>query len=117
MSAFLAAIGVIIATSVGLASADSRSSKERSAAAGAAAAAKVVEAAKQPAPARAASSTSIATVAPAAAMQQQARTRRQLPFTGEPMLDRVLIAGAGLLLVGMLVQVAGQPLPARHPAR
>jgi hypothetical protein len=40
-----------------------------------------------------------------------------LPFTGEPSLDRILLFGAGLVLLGMLVQIAGQPLPARARSR
>ena len=37
----------------------------------------------------------------------------RLPLTGDVQVRWLLLGGAGLVLVGMLVQVAGQPLPAR----
>ncbi len=40
-----------------------------------------------------------------------------LPLTGDLQIRWFLLGGATLVLMGMLVQVAGQPLPARAPAR
>lgn len=40
-----------------------------------------------------------------------------LPLTGDVQVRWLLLGGAVLVLVGMLVQVAGQPLPARSHAR
>lgn len=37
----------------------------------------------------------------------------ELPFTGEPHLAPLVASGCLLLLLGMLVQIAAQPLPAR----
>lgn len=43
---------------------------------------------------------------------------RELPFSGPPVeVQRVLLGGALLVLVGMLVQAAGAPLPARAHTR
>lgn len=39
---------------------------------------------------------------------------RSLPFTDSVDMQRLLLAGSALLLLGMLVQVAGQPLPAQN---
>lgn len=41
----------------------------------------------------------------------------QLPMTGDASVQHVLLAGAVLVLIGMLVQIAGQPLPAHVVAR
>lgn len=139
LATFVTVLAVIIATSVGLASADTRAAAKRSAVRtkqshathvasstpanaptslvkssaksaddateGIADKADAVEeptpvaaAAANPAPRAAAGSTKTA----------------ELPFTGEPSLDRILLAGASLVLLGMLVQIAGQPLPARR---
>lgn len=43
--------------------------------------------------------------------------QRALPFTGEAEVRRLVLGGAIFVLLGMLVQVAGQPLPARSHAR
>jgi hypothetical protein len=45
------------------------------------------------------------------------RPRGSLPYTGAPEIDRLLLGGAMLVLLGMLVQIAGQPLPATARAR
>lgn len=61
---------------------------------------------------RAPGPTAVAGISDAPATSTPARTA-ELPFTGEPTVDRVLLAGALLVLTGMLVQIAGQPMPAR----
>lgn len=148
LAGFIAVLAIIIGTSVGLASADSRADARRDAARSTttaeptpAAAASVEREApatvtKQSAPAdakasdavpAAESSEPVETVAVAAAAESGAAPAATsapstasgaLPFTGEPSLDRYLLIGAALVLLGMLMQIAGQPLPAnRVPAR
>ena len=40
-----------------------------------------------------------------------------LPRTGEGDVSRIVLAGSLFVLLGMLVQIAGQPLPARARTR
>ncbi|MCW2924086.1 MAG: hypothetical protein JWM98_1490 [Thermoleophilia bacterium] len=57
-----------------------------------------------------------ATIAPAAAAAASPTTG-SLPLTGETRLQWPLLGGALLALTGMLLQIAGQPLPARARTR
>ena len=51
------------------------------------------------------------------ASPRAAAPRAQLPYTGDRLSLAVLLAGAGLVLLGMLVQIAGQPLPSAAASR
>lgn len=140
LACFVSVLAIIVATSVGLASADTRAQAQRETAvqadaspepAGAsrvepeseASAVDVAGRASDDAPgiAGAANATTPkddvqVPVAGATTAPSAARPAR-LPFTGEPSLDRFLVAGAALVLLGMLLQIAGQPLPDRARAR
>lgn len=77
--------------------------------------AKAAAVAAKPA-ARAAASSTSATTVPATVPARPRPSATALPFTGDPLAYRVLLAGAALILTGMLVQIAGEPLPARRRA-
>lgn len=53
----------------------------------------------------------------APAARSAARSGSPLPFTGGSLLARPILGGAVLVLLGMLLQIAGQPLPARVTRR
>lgn len=137
LAGFVAVLAIIVGTSVGLASAGTRGGDERAATRPTPAAVHTVvaregrpEAKPKPepgatatrenaAPAKAPAASEDAGVAvagvsdvPAAAAAPAPRARA-LPFTGALEVQRVLLAGASLVLLGMLVQIGGQPLPAR----
>lgn len=61
--------------------------------------------------------TASAAPAATAAPSSTTTTERALPLTGTIDSKLILLAGCALVLLGMLVQVAGQPLPARARAR
>ncbi|MBC7460279.1 MAG: hypothetical protein H7287_02855 [Thermoleophilia bacterium] len=119
LAGLAAVLAVIVGASVGLASSDTthpRSNRERAAMSSAAPAAAAtpniagaraaaVEVVAQPIP----SATAVADIAAPAA-------NRALPFTGDRTAPTLLLGGAALVLLGMLLQIAGQPLPAARTA-
>jgi hypothetical protein len=97
--AFVAVLATIVSTSVTLASADPADESQP------VVSGTTVESTPEP----------IAPVAAEPAPAEAAAPARSLPITGVLDVPRMLLLGSLLVLVGMLVQVAGQPLPARAP--
>lgn len=121
--AFVAVLALIVGTSVGLASADERSAAVR-------AKAPVAKSTIEKTSTKKTSTSEVAredhsaheaaTAEPAVSTGTAtgAVPQATLPFTGaDDHLSRILLGGALLMLVGMLVQIAGQPLPARAHVR
>lgn len=144
--AFVGVLALIIGTSVSLASADERSAPDvepASASAnvdltGSTSEADPVEPAtsENPAPARDARGadkqpepvaiveeldpiepTAVDSTTDVASANGVAPTGSSLPLTGDIQVRWLLLGGAGLVLLGMLVQIGGQPLPVRARAR
>jgi len=126
---FVAVLAMIVGTSVGLASADPSSSSSKPQRRAAAAAPVVDEAiaerdvepvAREATAATEADDEPVAVEATTAVAPESAAaaptTDAALPFTGPNDIDLMLLGGAVLVFLGMLVQIAGQPLPA-HAAR
>lgn len=127
---FVGVLALIVGTSVSLASADERSEPvqrattepAREAAAPKDDASPTVVAAEEVAAEEvagaAAEPDAVAVDATATAGTASGATpQAALPLTGDVQVRWLLLGGAVLVLVGMLVQVAGQPLPARSHAR
>ena len=127
--AFVAVLAIIIGTSVSLASGDPQERQAAVSATKPAAAtaqatpardstvAKVAERADAPAATPVTTSTKVepnaAEPATTSAAASAPTSTRSLPNTGDDDIARLLLAGAATMLLGMLVQIAGQPLPAR----
>lgn len=143
--AFIAVLAVIVGTSVGLASADTRPAERTPARPPSEQPTRDGSAARDLPPPRSAVTADgdsvansraardkVAATSDAAASSGAARTTPasraaraaaagagdELPFTGEPQVEHVLLGGSTLVLLGMLAQIAGQPLPAtrRQPS-
>lgn len=124
---FVAVLALIVGTSVSLASADERTAAPRKESSTPEA---VVERTAEPAkvestpvvareaakPVAEAPVKAAAEPAPVVTTQVTA-PQAALPLTGDVQVRWLMLGGALLVLVGMLVQVAGQPLPARAAAR
>lgn len=126
LAGFVSVLAIIVGTSVGLASADTRGAEQTAqprtttvtkVAQDAEPTEKVPAASEAARPvddttpaARAGADGAAGAVVPVAAAGTAAG---ELPLTGERAIEHVLLGGALLVLLGMLVQVAGQPLPAR----
>ncbi|MCW2971819.1 MAG: hypothetical protein JWN72_92 [Thermoleophilia bacterium] len=140
LAGLVAVLAIIVGASVGLASSDSthpRSNRERAATSSTAPepvvpTADVVAAVAKPATSAKAAPATTSTVEPdvvaeaaikaapsATTVAERAasiRPDRVLPFTGDRTAPSLLLGGAALVLLGMLLQIAGQPLPAQRRA-
>ncbi|MCW2962106.1 MAG: hypothetical protein JWM90_2493 [Thermoleophilia bacterium] len=127
-----AVLVLIVGASVGLASADPRGARTSTAAATHEKTTPVVrdavdaidsietraaaEKPKDPTATERVASTTVASAVPEADAIV-APANAQLPVTGDRTIEMFVLAGATLVLMGMALQIAGQPLPARARAR
>jgi hypothetical protein len=115
--AFVAVLATIVGTSVSLAGSNSSTTSERAPRAEPAVPVTSGTAVSEPVQTRDVETiptpkTESSTVVPASA-DAVTTPSSALPVTGADDTSRWLLAGAMLVLMGMLVQIAGQPLPAR----